>query len=174
MFEQQRAGFAALANAGVGRGFAIAGADDVAVAGEQLGLDELQLAIHLDRRVDHQEQGIAEGFQLGPGVTREGVFQGQFVQVELPLQVAKLLCAGVMQTDPDEVPRLAGPFQAFIEGYVGDFPALGVHSGGNDSTHGSAVPSSVVGECVAELNVLDPLSLAVARGSAMAGLEQLL
>ncbi|MCY1554217.1 hypothetical protein D9M68_907750 [compost metagenome] len=66
------------------------------------------------------------------------------MQVELPLQVAQLLCAGIMQADPDEVAGFAGPLESFIEGYVGDSLAFGVYSGGNDSTHGSAVPSSVI------------------------------
>ncbi|MCY1424647.1 hypothetical protein D9M71_404030 [compost metagenome] len=144
MLQQQRACFATLANAGVGCGFAIAGADDVALAGEQLGFDELQFAIHLDGRIDHEEQGIAEGLQLGAGMAGQCIFEGQFVQIELPLQVAQLLRAGIMQSNPDEVAGLAGPFEAFVEGYVGDSPAFGVYSGGNDSTHGSAVPSSVI------------------------------
>ncbi|MNW04628.1 hypothetical protein D3C71_2007390 [compost metagenome] len=48
MFQEQRARFATLANAGVGCRFAIAGADDVALAGEQLGFDELQFTVDLD------------------------------------------------------------------------------------------------------------------------------
>ncbi|MNJ01087.1 hypothetical protein D3C73_1606070 [compost metagenome] len=65
------------------------------------------------------------------------------MQVELPLQVTQLLRARIVQADPDEMTRLAGPLKSFIEGYVGDSLAFGVYSGGNDSTHGSAVPSFV-------------------------------
>ncbi|MCY1548839.1 hypothetical protein D9M68_849730 [compost metagenome] len=93
----------------------------------------------------------------------EGVFKGELVQVELPLQVAELFRAGVMQADPDEVLRLAGPLLAFIEADVGDLSALGVNGGCNDSTHGSTVPSSIQTET--EINPPDRLSLAAGQGS---------
>ncbi|MNN94341.1 hypothetical protein D3C81_2129460 [compost metagenome] len=65
-----------------------------------------------------------------------------------------------MQADPDEVAGFAGPLESFIEGYVGDSPAFGVYSGGNDSTHGSAVPSSDGWKHDAEIIAPGYLSLA--------------
>lgn len=74
---------------------AVAAGDDVAVAGEDVGFDELQLAFVAHRRVGDDEQGVAEGFQLGPAVLLEGIFDGQFVQVELALQVGQFLGVGL-------------------------------------------------------------------------------
>ncbi len=52
-----------------------------------MGFDELQLAFVAHWRIGDDEQRVAEGFQLGPAVLFQGVFDGQFVQVELALQV---------------------------------------------------------------------------------------
>ncbi|MCY1250693.1 hypothetical protein D9M72_643520 [compost metagenome] len=48
VLQEQWTCLAALANARIGCRFAIAGADDVALAGEQLGFDELQFTVDLD------------------------------------------------------------------------------------------------------------------------------
>lgn len=118
---------------------AVAAGDDVAVAGEDVGFDELQLAFVAHRRIGDDEQGVAEGFQLGPAVLFQGVLDGQFVQVELPLQVGQLLGVGLFQADPHEVPGLACPLAAFVDADVGDLSAGAVHRRCHDSTHGCSL-----------------------------------
>ncbi|MCY1407166.1 hypothetical protein D9M71_224560 [compost metagenome] len=127
MGQQQRPRLAALAHLRVGGGEAVAGADDVADAGEQVGFHEQQPAVRADRRVDDHEQGVAEGLQLRPAVLFQCVGNGQFMQVELLLQVQQLLASGFLQADPDEMILLAGPAVAVLQGNIGDLLALGVH-----------------------------------------------
>ncbi len=83
--------------------------DDVAVAGKDMGFDKLQLAVLAHRRIGDDKQRIAEGFQLGAAVFFQGVFDGQFMQVELALQVGQLLGIGLFQADPDKMPGLWRP-----------------------------------------------------------------
>ncbi len=139
VLQQQRPRLAALAYQGIGFGVAVAAGDDVAVAGEDVGFDELQLAFVAHRRVGDDEQGVAKGFQLGPAVLFQGVFDGQLVQVELALQVGQFLCVGLFQADPYKVPWLARPFAAFIDADVGDLSAGAVHRRCHDSTHGCSL-----------------------------------
>ncbi|MNC44010.1 hypothetical protein D3C75_929010 [compost metagenome] len=87
MLQQQGSCFAALADQGVGLGVAVAAGDEVAVAGEDVGFDELQFALMAHRRISHDEQRVAKGFQLRPAVFFQGIFNGQFMQIELALQV---------------------------------------------------------------------------------------
>ena len=102
-----------------------------------MGLDEVQLAFIADRRVDDDEQRITKGFELGSTVLFQGVFNGQFMQVKLALQVAQLLGVGLFQADPDEVAGLLGPATAFVQSDVGDFFACAVNRGSNNSPHSS-------------------------------------
>lgn len=139
MLKQQRACLAALAYLRIGRRLTVAGADDVAVAGKQLGFDKGQFAIGANGRVKHQKQCIAKGLQLGPGVPLKGVFQRQLMQVELSLQVAQLLTARVVQADPDKVAGLFRPLLALIKADSADFQPIAVNSGGNHSTHDASL-----------------------------------
>ena len=115
---------------------AVAAGDDVAVAREDMGFDEFQLAFVAHWRVGDDEQRVTEGFQLGPAVFFQGIFDGQFVQVELGLQVGQLFGIGLFQADPHEMPRLARPLAAFVDADVGDLSAGAVHRRCHDSTHG--------------------------------------
>ncbi|AZD59806.1 hypothetical protein C4K18_1822 [Pseudomonas chlororaphis subsp. aurantiaca] len=55
----------------------------------------------------------------------QGVLDGQFVQVELALQIGQLLGVGFFEADPDEVPGFGSPGCTFVEGDISDFlPAL--------------------------------------------------
>ncbi|MCY1427099.1 hypothetical protein D9M71_429300 [compost metagenome] len=113
--------------------------DDVAIAGEDMGFDELQFAFVAHRRVGDDEQGVAEGLELGPAVLFQRVLDGQFMQVELALQVGQLLGVGLFQADPDEMTGFACPLAAFIEADIGDFSAGAVHRRRNDSSHGDSL-----------------------------------
>lgn len=99
-------------------------------------LDELQDAVLSDGRVGDDKQSVAKGFQLRPTVFFQGVFDRQFVQVELTLQVRQFLGARLFQADPDKVPGFRSPGSAFIEGNIGDFFTRAVHRSSNNSTHG--------------------------------------
>lgn len=61
--------------------------DDVALAGKNVRLDKLQNAVLADGRVGDDKQSVAKGFQLRSTVFFQGIFNGQFVQVELTLQI---------------------------------------------------------------------------------------
>jgi hypothetical protein len=67
----------------------------------------------------------------------QGVFDGQFMQVELALQVGQLLGVGLFQADPHKVPGFGSPGRAFVEGDISDFLSGAVHGGRNNSTHGA-------------------------------------
>ncbi|MCY1440721.1 hypothetical protein D9M71_570060 [compost metagenome] len=139
MFQQQGPSLAALADHGVGFGVAVAAGDDVAVAREDMGLDEFQFAFVAHWRISDDEQRVTEGFQLGPAVFFQGIFDGQFVQVELRLQVGQLFGIGLFQADPHKMPRLARPLAAFVDADVGDLSAGAVHRRCHDSTHGCSL-----------------------------------
>ncbi|MNZ60457.1 hypothetical protein D3C78_785280 [compost metagenome] len=139
VFQQQGTCLAALADQGVGFGVTIAASNDVAIAGKDMGFDELQLACLAHGRVGDDEQRVAEGFQLRPAVFFQGIFDGQFMQVELALQIGQFLSVGLFQADPDEMPRFTGPLTAFVDTDVGDFSAGAVHRRRNDSSHGDSL-----------------------------------
>jgi len=65
----------------------------------------------------------------------QSVFDGQFVKVELALQVGQRFGVGLLQPDPDEVAWLACPFAAFIDTDVGDLPTGAVYRRCHDSPH---------------------------------------
>src|SRR5207253_11406781 len=82
MTEQQRSRLATLTHMGVGRRMAVAGGDNVTLAGENESLDKLQFALVANWRVNHDKQRVTEGLQLRSAVFFQGVFNGQFVQVD--------------------------------------------------------------------------------------------
>jgi len=57
------------------------------------------------------------------------------VQVELLLQLAHLLGAGLLQADPHEMPRAPCPLRAFVEIDIGNLLARAVYGGGDHSAH---------------------------------------
>ncbi|MNY35542.1 hypothetical protein D3C86_1699550 [compost metagenome] len=115
----------------------IACGDDVAGAGKDVSLDELQFAFIADRRVGDDKQGVAESFEFRSAVFFKRVFDGQFMQVELALQVEQLLGVRLFKADPDKVARLCRPGRAFVEGDIGDFLTGAVNRSSNNSTHDS-------------------------------------
>jgi hypothetical protein len=90
-----------------------------------------------NRRIDHDKQRIAEGFELGSAVLLKGVLDGQFMQVELALQVGQLLRVRLLQANPDEVTGLFRPLNAFVQRDIGDLLACVVNRSSNNSPHSS-------------------------------------
>ena len=90
-----------------------------------------------NRRVRDDKQCVAKGFELWPAVLLQGVFDGQFMQIELALQIAQLLCVGLLQADPDEVAGLCSPVAPFVQRNIGDLFAFAVHRSSNNSPHSS-------------------------------------
>ena len=113
----------------------VTASDDIAASGEDMGLDELDFAVSTDRRIGHDEQRIAEGFELGSTVHLEGVFDGQLMQVELFLQLTHLFGVGLFQADPYEMPRTPRPLRAVVEADVSNLLARAVYRGGDHSAH---------------------------------------
>jgi hypothetical protein len=67
----------------------------------------------------------------------QGVFDGQFVQVELALQIENFLGSRLFEADPDKVARLCSSGCAFVEGDIGDFLTSAINRSSNNSTHDS-------------------------------------
>jgi hypothetical protein len=101
----------------------VAGADDVADAGEQVGFTNSSRRSARTGE-DDDEQRVAEGFQFRPAVSFQGVGDRQFVQVELALQVGQFLWCRFLQAGPDEMLRLAGPAVAVFQGISATFLPL--------------------------------------------------
>ncbi|MNB85044.1 hypothetical protein D3C75_319290 [compost metagenome] len=113
----------------------VARSNDVAIAGKDMRLDELEFALMADGRIRHDEQRIAEGFQLRSAVLFQGVFDGQFVQVELALQIVELLGVRLFEADPDKVPGLCSPGCAFVKADISDSLTGAINRSSNNSTH---------------------------------------
>src|SRR3989344_3361510 len=159
MLQQQWTRLTTLTHIGVGRRMAVARGDDVAVAGKNMGLNELELAFFHDGRIRNDEQRIAKGFQLRTAVFFQGVFNGRFMQVELALQVVQFLGVRLFKADPDKVPRLCSPGCAFVEGDVGDFFTSAVNRSSNNSTHD--VDSLLLGSFLWQMAVAGSVQLSL-------------
>ena len=100
--EHRGRALAARADVGVGQGRAVADGDDVAPAGEDVGLAVLDLAGLPLRGAQHDEQGIAVDLELGALMRVVGVLDREVVQPEPALHPAQQLLARLVQAEPDE------------------------------------------------------------------------
>src|SRR5471032_3645143 len=141
MLQQQWPCLATLAHQAVGLGMALTRGDDITLAGEDMGLDELQPAVFTYWRVSDDEQRITEGIQLRSAVDFQSVFDGQFMQIELLFQYRQFGLIRLLKTNPDKMPRLCSPGGAFVEGDIGHFLSGTVNRSGNDSAHGGIASS---------------------------------
>jgi len=129
----RRAGFPMLANGLVrGRG-AMPDSDDIALANEDMGFAEGDPAIDKLSRAGDDEQGIAILLDLGPLVRMLGVFDRQFMQMELCLDAQQQLAIGFEQPDPDDMARFPRPFAGLFDRDVGYALAGGVDARGDDA-----------------------------------------
>jgi hypothetical protein len=76
-----------LAHPGIGRRGAMANRDHVAAADEDFGLAQGDVATDQEGGAQHQEGGLAIGFELGPLVRVERVLERKFVQTKLGLEL---------------------------------------------------------------------------------------
>ena len=94
--------FAAPAHLGIADRGAVAHRDDIAAPGEDMGLAELDLALdHLGGAQD-QEQAVAIDLQLRALMGDMGIFDGEFMQAEMALQLGQQRLVGLVQADPDD------------------------------------------------------------------------
>ena len=62
--------------------------DDIPLAGKDMGLTVLDIAVLKLGRVEDQEQPLAVDLELGPLVGAMGILDGKVVETELPLYLA--------------------------------------------------------------------------------------
>ena len=91
------------------------------------------------RGARHDEQAVAILLDLRPLMRVVGVLDGEIVQIELALHAGQqIVMSGSMQADPDDMARLAAPVAGFLDGDVGDTPAIDIGAGRDDAfgSHG--------------------------------------
>ena len=107
--------------------------NQISFADEQMGFAECDaVAVEL-RGARHDEQRIAILFDLRPLVGVVGVLDREIVQFELPLYAAQQRHVRFVQPDPHHMARLAAPARGFLNGDVGDAPAIDIRAGRDDT-----------------------------------------
>ena len=79
----------------------------------------------------HDEQPVAILFDLWPLVGVGRVLDGEIVQLELPLHAFQERRVRFVQSDPHHVTRPAAPARGFVNGDIGDAPAIDIGAGGD-------------------------------------------
>ena len=87
--------------------------DHIAAPDEQMGFAEDDLLAHHMGRTRHHEDGVPVDFQLRALMGMAGIFDRQFMQAELRLNLAQQRLIRLMQADPDD-------------GLVASFPGMRV------------------------------------------------
>ena len=106
---------------------------DVALADEDVGLAERNLAVdHLRGAGDH-EQRVAILLDLGILVRLAGVLDGELMQVQLRLHASQQANRGLTQADPDDAAVLARPGAGLFDRDVAQAAALRVDAGGDQA-----------------------------------------
>ena len=110
----------------------------------------------------HDEQRVAILFDFRPlmGVVR--VLDGEIVQFELPLHAAQKRHIRLVQPDPDHMARLAAPTRGFLNGDVGDAPAVDIDAGRDDPSEptGAFAPAAVDAKFMVSVPQCSRLNLA--------------
>lgn len=126
--QQLRIGLEAFANATEVGGFCVPDGDREVGSDEHVHLAEFDLlrGVEIARRLQHDELGRPVALELGPLVARQGVFNGEVVQVELSRNRLHLLGSGPVHADP-------GHSVLFSEQLVGRIQRVGYR--GADAIH---------------------------------------
>ena len=85
------------------------------------------------RGARHDKQRVAILLDLRSLMGVVGILDRKVMQLELPLHAAQQRHVGLMQADPHHVAGLAAPARGFLDGDVGDAPAIDIHAGRDDS-----------------------------------------
>jgi hypothetical protein len=80
----------------------VADGNQEARADEHMGFAEAHVVVDVLRGMHGDEEGAAEGLDLGPLVRVLGVFDGELVQAEFLLQLKEQDILWFVQSDPDE------------------------------------------------------------------------
>ena len=127
------AAFAACAHRRVGCRGAVANRDKVTFTDEQMGFAECDAVAHELRGARHDEQTFTILLDLRSLVRVVRVFDGEIVQLELALHARQERHVRFMQSDPDHVAGPATPARGFLDGDVGDTPAIDIGAGSDDA-----------------------------------------
>jgi hypothetical protein len=85
------------------------------------------------RGTGNNEDALAILLQLGMLVGFGGIFNGQRMQIELPLHPLQKIVTRLNQPDPDDMAGPFRPFTSLLDCDIGDFPAPGINSRINDA-----------------------------------------
>jgi hypothetical protein len=83
--------------------------------------------IHHLRGTGNDEDALAILFQFGMLVGVGGIFNGQRMQIELPLHPLQKIVTGLDQTDPDDMTGPFRPLTSLLDCDAGNFPAPGIN-----------------------------------------------
>ncbi len=97
---------------------------DVTRTDEEMGLAELEIAVHSGvggvggelRRAQDDEQGVAVAFELRPLVRSMGVLDREVVQLEGGLNLVEERLVGLVETEPDEDRRIRERRRDLVQG----------------------------------------------------------
>jgi hypothetical protein len=96
----------------------------ISFADEKMRLSECDVVANQLGGARHDEQRVAILFDLRPLVGVVRVFNGEIVQLELPLHTGQKRHVRFVQPDPHHMARPAAPTRGFIDGDIADPPAI--------------------------------------------------
>jgi len=108
----------------------------VSFAYEQMSFAECDAFANQLSGARHDEQAVAILFDLRSLVGVVRVFNGEIVQLELPLHTGQERHVWFVQPDPHHMARPAAPTRGFINGDIGDAPAFNIDAGRDDTFGG--------------------------------------
>lgn len=114
---------------------------DIALAGEDVRLAELDAVADQLSGAHDDEQAVAIALHLGPLVRFPRVLDRQRVEAELRLERGQLVADRLVQADPHQVIGLGGPFARGVQRDVRD--SLAVLIGARANNPGSLLYSVV-------------------------------
>lgn len=135
--QQVRHVLAALAHRRVRRRRPVPHRDQEVAPDEQVRFAEDHLALLHLRRVQHDEERVAVGLQLGALVGLAGVFDGEVVQVEFLLHAGEHGVVRLVQAQPDEGARRVQHIADGLDRQVALAPAVAIQRAVDHHGHAS-------------------------------------
>ena len=108
----------------------------ISFAYEQMGFAECDVVANQLSGARNDEQAVAILFDLRSLVGMVRVFNGEIVQLELPLHTGQERHVWFVQPDPHHMARPAAPTRGFINCYIGDPPAFNIDASRDDTFGG--------------------------------------
>ncbi len=128
--------FPMLAYRRVGRRRAVADADDIAGADEQMRLAKGDATLEQLRGTGNDEERVTVLLELRPLVRVLGILDGEIVEVELPLDTQQKIAAWLEQANPDEMAVFSRPGACLFDRNIGDAVSGGIDAGSDYACFG--------------------------------------